>query len=203
MSCSMPCGDSLTRTERSCWKGSFARTWNGAFVAETEAWPVAICDAGPLIHLAELGCLDLLQDFQALLIPEQVREEVARHRPDALAASGLPARYVPVEASTDPRFKALVKAFSLDSGEQAALSLMDQVSNALFLTDDAAARLAAKALGFRSQGSLGVLLRALRLGRRTKAAVLAALRDIPSRSTLHIRANLLNEVIKEVERSEG
>ena len=56
-------------------------------MAEIEAWPVAICDAGPLIHLAEIGCLDLLRDFQAVLIPEQVREEVARHRPDALAAS--------------------------------------------------------------------------------------------------------------------
>jgi predicted nucleic acid-binding protein len=172
-------------------------------VAETEAWPVAICDAGPLIHLAEIGCLDLLRDFQAVLIPEQVREEVARHRPDALAASVLSVRYVPVEVSADPHFKALVKAFSLDSGEQAALSLMVHDPKALLLTDDAAARLAAKALGLRSQGSLGVLLRAMRLGRRTKATVLAALRDIPSRSTLHIRANLLNDVIEEVERSEG
>ena len=171
-------------------------------MAGIEAWPVAICDAGPLIHLAEIGCLDLLRDFQAVLIPEQVREEVARHRPDALA-SDLSVRYVPVELSADPRFKAVVKAFSLDSGEQAALSLMDQNPDALLLTDDAAARLAAKALGFRSQGSLGVLLRAMRLGRRTKAAVLAILSEIPSRSTLHIRANLLNDVIEEVERSEG
>lgn len=171
-------------------------------MAGIEPWPVAICDAGPLIHLAEIGCLDLLRDFQAVLIPEQVRDEVARHRPDALD-SGLPVRYVPVEVSTDPHFKALVKAFSLDSGEQAALSLMDRVPDALLLTDDAAARLAAKALGFRSQGSLGVLLRAMRLGRRTKAAVLETLREIPSRSTLHIRANLLNDVIEEVERSEG
>jgi predicted nucleic acid-binding protein len=153
--------------------------------------------------LAEIGCLDLLQDFQTVLIPEQVQEEVSRHRPDALVASRLSVRYVPVEISTDPHFKAIVKAFSLDSGEQAALSLMDRDPNALLLTDDAAARLAAKALGFRSQGSLGVLLRAMRLGRRTKAAVLAALRDIPSRSSLYIRATLLNDVIEEVERSQG
>jgi predicted nucleic acid-binding protein len=171
-------------------------------VAETEGWPVAICDAGPLIHLAEIGCLDLLRDFQAVLIPEQVRVEVARHRPDALV-SELSVRYVSVEVSEDPHFKALVKAFSLDSGEQAALSLMERLPNALFLTDDAAARLAAKALGFRSQGSLGVLLRAMRLGKRTKADVLAALRDIPLRSTLYIRSNLLEDVIAEVEQSKG
>lgn len=122
-------------------------------MAEIEVWPVAICDAGPLIHLAEIGCLDLLQDFQAVLIPEQVREEVLRHRPDALVSPGLPIRYVPAEISAEPHFKALVKAFSLDSGEQAALSLMDRVSNGVLLTDDAAARLAAKALGFRSHGN--------------------------------------------------
>lgn len=170
-------------------------------MAETEPWPVAICDAGPLIHLAEIGCLDLLLDFQAVLVPEQVREEVSRHRHDALATPDL--QFVPIEISADPSFKALVKAFSLDSGEQAALSLMDHVPGSLLLTDDAAARLAAKALGFRSQGSLGVLLRAMRLGRRTKAAVLAVLRDIPSRSTLHIRADLLNDIIEQVERSES
>ena len=43
-----------------------------------------VCDAGPLIHLDELGCLDLLADFQAVLVPEQVWQEVGHHRPDAL-----------------------------------------------------------------------------------------------------------------------
>jgi len=67
------------------------------------------------------------------------------------------------------------------------------------LTDDAAARLAAQALGLRTHGSIGVLLRSVRLGRRKKADVLSTLRGLPTRSTLHIRLSLLQEIIKQVE----
>lgn len=33
---------------------------------------VAVCDAGPLIHLDELGCLALLSDFARVLLPASV-----------------------------------------------------------------------------------------------------------------------------------
>ena len=44
----------------------------------------AICDAGPIIHLDELNCLDLLCDFQEIVLGDTVREEVKHHRPGAL-----------------------------------------------------------------------------------------------------------------------
>ena len=46
--------------------------------------PVVVCDAGPLIHLDQLGCVELLADFPQVLVPETVWEEVRRHRPAAL-----------------------------------------------------------------------------------------------------------------------
>lgn len=168
-------------------------------MAGTERWPIAICDAGPLIHLDEMGCLDLLEDFQAVLIPEQVRDEVTRHRPTALTSQTLEIQCLPIAISSDPQFGALVKAFSLDLGEQAALLMMRRHPDAVLLTDDAAARLAAKALGFRTHGSLGILLRSIRLGRRTRAEILTILREMPTRSTLHIRSSLLQEIIEQVE----
>ena len=108
-------------------------------------------------------------------------------------------RVVPVAVATEPQFRALVKAFSLASGEQAALSLLWQHPESVLLTDDAAARLAAKTLGFRTHGSLGVLLRAIRVGRRTRTAVLSILRELPYRSTLHVKTTLLQEIIEQVE----
>jgi hypothetical protein len=48
-----------------------------------------VCDAGPLIHLDELGVLDLLEDFDTVLVPDAVWNEVQRHRPQATAASFL------------------------------------------------------------------------------------------------------------------
>lgn len=49
----------------------------GACVDKTE--PVVIADAGPVIHLDELGCLYLLADFGRVIIPEMVWMEVHRH----------------------------------------------------------------------------------------------------------------------------
>jgi len=166
-------------------------------MAEIEPRPTAICDAGPLIHLDEIGCLDLLSDFQALLVPNQVWAEVVRHRPSVRDQSSVFHR-VPVAISAHPQFRALVKTFSLDAGEQAALSLMSDYPQGVLLTDDAAARMAAQALGLRTHGSLGVLLRSIRLGRRERPEVLSILHEIPTRSSLHIKASLLQEVIERV-----
>jgi hypothetical protein len=47
-------------------------------VAPIEPPATAICDAGPLIHLDELGSVDLLTGFGEILVPEQVCVEVVR-----------------------------------------------------------------------------------------------------------------------------
>jgi hypothetical protein len=44
-----------------------------------------ICDAGPVIHRDEFGCIDLLSSFSRVLVPVAVWQEVQRHRPIALA----------------------------------------------------------------------------------------------------------------------
>jgi hypothetical protein len=61
-----------------------------------------------------------------------------------------------------------------------------------------AARLAAEALGLRVHGTLGVLVRSIRAGRRTKEEILAILRELPGRSSLHISRGLLAEVVERV-----
>ena len=59
---------------------------------------VVVCDAGPLIHLDELGCLALLSDFARVLVPALVWEEVARHRPSALTGSNVALEQLAVAA---------------------------------------------------------------------------------------------------------
>ena len=39
-----------------------------------------ICDSGVIIHLDELGLLNLLSDFDQVLTPETVSLEVAKYR---------------------------------------------------------------------------------------------------------------------------
>jgi predicted nucleic acid-binding protein len=94
-------------------------------------------------------------------------------------------------------------AFSLDAGETECLALLASDARALFLTDDAAARLVAERLGYSVHGTIGVLTRSIRTGSRTATQVLQLLDELPAKSTLFIRRSLLAEVIDTVRRSTG
>lgn len=166
----------------------------------SESSTSVVCDAGPLIHLDELACLHLLSDFEEVLVPEQVWQEVAHHRSVALERRDVDLKKVSVDVSSQAAFRSLVKSLSLDYGEQAALTLLQIYPNAIFLTDDAAARLAAVALGYKVHGSIGILIRAIRRRQKTEKEILAILRELPARSTLHIRPSLLDEVMARIER---
>jgi predicted nucleic acid-binding protein len=166
----------------------------------TEPGPAVVCDAGPLIHLAELRCLDLLSDFAEVYVPEEVRAEVARHRPEALDSAEAGIRIERVATLTLPAFVALSRTLALGRGEQAALSLASTRAGSILLTDDSAARLAARALDVRAHGTIGVLLRAIRRKLRSREHVLELLRNLPELSTLHIKRSLLAEIIRDVER---
>lgn len=158
-----------------------------------------ICDAGPLIHLDELGCIVLLDDFDEVLVPAQVWQEVMHHRPSALTRASGTLTKVEVTIPAYSSFQALVKSLSLDLGEQAALALMQIYPDAILLTDDAAARLAAVTLGYQVHGSIGILIRAIRRWQKSKEEVVAILHTLPTHSTLHIRPGLLKEIIARIE----
>jgi len=162
-----------------------------------KAKPVVVADAGPIIHLDELDCLDVLTDFEKVHVPEAVWLEVLNHRPSAMAKfSGLFVREGP--SKTSPLVTALTPLYTLHSGEQEALHLCVEFGDSLLLTDDTAARLAAKSLGITAHGTLGLLVRAIRQQSRSKTQVLALLHAIPTQTTLHIRPSLLTEVIAHV-----
>lgn len=75
---------------------------------------------------------------------------------------------------------------------------MQEHPRAIFLTDDAAARLAAVTWGYQVHGTIGVLLRTLRRQQRSRDQVITTLQNLPARSTLHIRSGLLLEIIARV-----
>ena len=160
---------------------------------------IVVCDAGPLIHLDEVGALNLLADFPQVLVPDAVWHEVARHRPAVLADSSVvlskhvPARPVP------PQLETISQVLTLHTGEWQALRLALEYPSALLLTDDTAARLAANSLGIQAHGTIGILIRAIRRNQRTKPQVLTLLRSLPTSSTLHLKQSLLDTVIHEVE----
>jgi predicted nucleic acid-binding protein len=95
------------------------------------------------------------------------------------------------------------RSFALDAGETEALILMKEIPNAIFLTDDSAARLAANQMGFEVHGTIGILVRAIRRGYRKPVEVLQALSELPRKSTLHIKPSLLEESILKIKHEFG
>ena len=158
----------------------------------------AIVDAGPLIHLAELDALAVLNDFALLYITNAVWDEVAKHQPKALSSAMLHLEHTAAPAPS-AELRTLAQGLVLDRGEIESLALMESHPLALFLTDDAAARLAAEQRGYRVHGTLGLLVRSVRKNLISKQNALQLIRSIPQRSTLHIRQNLLDEVIQLLE----
>lgn len=160
---------------------------------------IVVCDAGPLIHLDELDALDLLDDFPSVLVPDAVWIEVERHRPDLFSRAVRSLARLAPQRPPAPTLAALARLMPLHLGETQALQIAEEHGADLLLTDDTAARLAAKQMGLPVHGTLGILLRAIRRKQRDPRDVADLLRTIPSRSTLHIRPNLLKEIIAEVE----
>ena len=159
----------------------------------------AVLDAGPLIHLSELQALDVISDFATLYVPSSVWAEVAQYQPSALTHPDL--NFQKVEnVNVDMNLATLSQALSLDQGEADALALMASQSDAIFLTDDAAARLAAEESGYKVHGTIGVLIRAVRKGHRSPEDVLSILSHLHENSTLYIRQTLISDVVRRLEK---
>lgn len=157
---------------------------------------LVVADAGPLIHLDELDCLGLLADFSEVKVPEAVWREVSHHRPQALCRTDIP--LCRCASSLSAQVVALGRLYTLHDGERESLSVCLKNPGAVLLTDDTAARLAAKSLSIQVHGSIGLLMRSLRRRQLDKAEVLLLLERLPTVTSLHIRPSLLKEFIQQV-----
>ena len=84
-----------------------------------------VCDAGPLIHLDEISCIDFFGGFAVLLIPREVWEEALRHRPNLEIEKTPNAKIVDVPANESAKLRSLSSSLGLHIGERTALRLME------------------------------------------------------------------------------
>ena len=145
----------------------------------------AVLDAGPLVHLTEISSLDLLTIFRTLHVPGAVwAETVGQGRIDPTAVEGL--GNVLMETVAEPAIEAFSRRSEIGDlhvGERACLYLCHERNIGTVLTDDLAARQAARRVGITPVGSLGIVVRAFCLGRlslRDAELRLAALYDVSS-----------------------
>jgi predicted nucleic acid-binding protein len=140
---------------------------------------IAVFDAGPIIHLDELDCLDLLTDFRECFIPERVKSEIARHRSTALEKIETSSMTMQNKLPKGKILRTMCKVFSLDAGEIEALAVIEQIPQAILFTDDASARLVADKMGFRVHGTIGIIIRAIRKNKRHLSRLLKFLEIFP------------------------
>jgi predicted nucleic acid-binding protein len=126
---------------------------------------VAVADAGPLIHLTEIGCLSFLHIFETLHIPDAVwLETVKRKRvsqADVLGLGNVQRHTLPQAEVT--RFIRENCLEDLHAGERECLYLCQEIGVYILLTDDLAVREATKHLQLTPVGSLGIVVKAYQL----------------------------------------
>jgi predicted nucleic acid-binding protein len=164
---------------------------------------VAVVDAGPLIHLAEVGRLPLLEVFDDLLLPDAVWNEcVPLGRvpdQDLLVLSCIRRKTLsPTEVTKFVEKNALSH---LQAGEIECLLLCCQDDIRTLLTDDMAAREAAKRLALTPVGSLGIAIRAYRLGLLTLLEAEMVIANLYDVSSLFVTRTIVEMAIEQLRAS--
>ena len=139
-------------------------------------------DAGPLIHLHEVGQTNLLNLFKILCIPSAVwAESVDKINTPSLDLNNV--RRHTLAADDVDRFVQTYSLSNLHVGERESLCLCNQLDIPLLLTDDLAVREAARRLCVRPVGSLGIAVRGYKEGVLTYSEaekILIALYEVSS-----------------------
>jgi predicted nucleic acid-binding protein len=138
-----------------------------------------IINATPLIALAAIGRLHLLQDlFGEVIVPQAVYREVAvagATKPDA--DTWATAHWLRIMTpDQEAAFDALL--LGLDAGEMEVLLLARQIAPDWVLIDERQARRVAFALGLPVKGTLGILLSAVIVGFLSKEQALSDLQSL-------------------------
>ncbi|MGC9393672.1 MAG: hypothetical protein ACP5J4_02320 [Anaerolineae bacterium] len=125
----------------------------------------AVVDAGPLIHLDEIGAFSLLRLFTAIYIPGAVwQEAVASGRVVSADLEILPNLHrCELLPESVMQFSHAYALTHLHTGERESLYVCIQDNIHLVLTDDLAVRKAAKRLDITPVGSLGIIVKAHKL----------------------------------------
>lgn len=126
---------------------------------------ILVSDTGPLIALAKLDRLALLpQLFDAVLTPPAVqRELLAKSGPEAPRLDEAFERWIQATPLPELAPEVQIVTQRLDNGERQAIALA-YVQAALLLMDERLGRAAARQLGVRVTGLVGVLIEAKRAG---------------------------------------
>lgn len=158
-----------------------------------DASRLVVANATPLISLALIGKLDLLQNlYGQVAVPGAVHAEILAGGPRGTGRVEVQqADWLRVIQLRDARRAALLA--DLDQGEAEVIALAQEMDAGLVIIDESLARRHAKRLGLTLTGTLGVLLRAKHSGLVPAIApLIAQLRE----GGIHVSDAVVAEVMR-------
>ena len=164
-----------------------------------------VCNAGPLITLAKLNLLHLLEElygqvrFSQSVYDEAVTQGIRQGYEDArtLWAFLDQMKWRPEELSPDEVPDHLREA-PLDRGERDTLVLAITVRSRLVLMDETEGRRVARAQGFAVRGSMGVLIQAFRQSLMSADQLRLNLTEMARRQDIWVNPTLAERLLREV-----
>ena len=160
----------------------------------------AVADSGPIIHLTEIGCLQILSIFGNLHVPEAVWAETVEcgriPKDDFLKLSNVERHKL--SQSDVIRFVERNNLKTLHLGEHQCLYLCKQISVSILLTDDLAVREKAKYLDLIPVGPLGVVVKAYRLGRISKTEAVRYITALYDVGSLFVTRSIVEIAIEQI-----
>ena len=159
---------------------------------------IAVSNTGPIIHLKEIDLLTVLNIFDKIIIPTEVKNELMEHKIREIENFEV----VNIKQQFNDLSSIIVNKFSLDLGEAEAIALAVQEKAIYFLTDDLDARNVAKSYGIESHGTVGIISRAYREKIVDKKTAIDKVKELYKKSSLFITKNIIDYIINEIERFE-
>ena len=152
-----------------------------------------VSNSSSLIFLAKLDIINLAKNlFSAILIPKQVFNEIFNKRMlENILLEKEVGKFLIVRNVKN------VKDFSLDIGEQAAISLCLQEKKKTFLSDDKKARILARNLEIEVIGVLGILLWNLKNNKIKKDVCLNLLNKLMNKG-YYMSPELYSDIFSEI-----
>lgn len=161
----------------------------------------AVADAGPLIHLAEIGRLSLFDIFEKVHIPNAVWQETIGQQRVAQQDLEQSMRFVRhgIPQQAIRKFIETEALTHLHAGEKEALYLCSTNATLTILTDDLAVRTSAKHLKIQPVGSLGIVVRTYRQQQLSLAEARAMLEALYATSSLFVTRTIVDLAIEQLE----
>ena len=134
---------------------------------------IVVADAGPLIGMARIGHLSLLQNlYNSIIIPPRVFEElkIPSDKPGASAvAKAIKARWIKIVELKRPSDSSTLSLL-VDAGEAESIQLALEQNAHLLIIDDRKGRKIAKSRDIRIIGTGGILISAKKAGLLAKVS---------------------------------